>query len=549
MKNKSLAIFFCFFLFSCQKGIHWDIASEGFLIKDNNGNCLPVSISGNYVEDSIINAGNFITVDVNVTGTGTYNIYTDTINGYIFKASGNFNNTGINHVKLICSGKPVAADTDYFTIHYDTSICEAAIIVLSNAIPAAVFSLQGAPGKCLNDTITGTYMKGIALDTTDKVNISVNVTTPGRYNIITAAVNGYTFTASGIFLSAGVQTVSIYPTGTPENAGTDVFTVMADSTGCSLEIKVNSDQAIFTLQGAPGKCMDDTVTGTYVKGIFLDTFSKVNINVNVTLPGKYAVTTNTVNGYSFTATGIFLAAGLQTITMYAKGTPINTGTDIFNITAGTSVCSFEVIVLGDIITVNSDDYFPLTDSSYWMYDDLFTKGNFFRRYIDDTSTVNGKLYKIMKQSDSYNITDQSLFRRNGAEYLEYAKEDKYTGSFQYAKNIYTELLFLKQNIQQGNYWETPDFQEASTFNQVIFLKYGYSCAKVNGVVTVNGKAFANVCIIEMRPQIHALANPWGYTNEVYTWYFAKGIGLIYYKAISNFGYRKAEMQISSWVVK
>jgi hypothetical protein len=73
--------------------------------------------------------------------------------------------------------------------------------------------------------------------------------------------------------------------------------------------------------------------------------------------------------------------------------------------------------------------------------------------------------------------------------------------------------------------------------------------KSNGVVTVNGKVFANVCIIEMRPQIRSLEDIWGYTNEVYTCYYAKGVGLIYYKAVSNFGYRKAEMQLKSWLVK
>jgi len=536
-------------MLSCQKGIHWNLKSKGFILKDNLGNCLPVSVSGVYVEDSGVTENNFITVDVNVTETGTYNIYTDSINGFVFKASGEFTNTGINHVKLLCKGKPVAADTNYFSIHYDSSFCEAMVIVKSNAIPPAKFSLQGAPGNCLNDTIIGTYIKGTTLDTTNKVKISLNVITTGRYTLTTNTVNGYSFSASGVFETEGVQTVTMYPKGTPEKEGTDIFKVSADSSSCNLSVKVNGDEAQFTLQGSPGKCMDDTVTGTYVKGIGLDTFSKAEINVRVTLPGKYGIQTNTVNGYSFTGGGSFADTGLQTITLYANGIPENAGTDVFTVSATNSSCTFSVIVLPGIITVTGDDLFPLTDSSYWIYDDLFSPGNFFKRTITGDSSANAQVYKVMKETDSYNQSNLSLYRRNGNDYLEYAREDKYTASFQYAKNLYTELLFLKQNPQQNEYWESPEFKDEATFNQVIMLKYGYKCLKSNGVVTVNGKAFADVCIIEMRPQIRSLTDQWGYTNEVYTWYYAKGIGIIYFKAISNFNYRKAEMQISSWQVR
>ncbi|MEP6845110.1 MAG: hypothetical protein ABI861_03875, partial [Panacibacter sp.] len=123
MKKNLATIIFCCLIFSCQKGIHWDIASTGSLIKDNDGNCLPVSVAGNYVADSLVNNNNFIIVDVNVTSFGTYNIFTDSINGYVFKASGEFDNSGLHHVKLVCNGKPIAPDTNYFTIHYDTSVC------------------------------------------------------------------------------------------------------------------------------------------------------------------------------------------------------------------------------------------------------------------------------------------------------------------------------------------------------------------------------------------------------------------------------------------
>ncbi len=53
----------------------------------------------------------------------------------------------------------------------------------------------------------------------------------------------------------------------------------------------------------------------------------------------------------------------------------------------------------------------------------------------------------------------------------------------------------------------------------------------------------------MRPLIRSLGNDWSYTNEVYTYYYAKGVGLIYYYAVSNLVQRKAEMQLKRWLVK
>ncbi|MEP6846425.1 MAG: hypothetical protein ABI861_10495 [Panacibacter sp.] len=180
---------------------------------------------------------------------------------------------------------------------------------------------------------------------------------------------------------------------------------------------------------------------------------------------------------------------------------------------------------------------------------IFSKGNTIKTTITGSSSLNDTVYQVMKQTDGYSISSESLYRRSGADYLDYVREDKYTASFAYSKSLLTEILFLNQYVQQGNYWESPEFQDVSTFDQVIILKYGYKCLKSNGVATVNGKVFANVLIIEMRPQIRALGNPWSYTNEIYTYYYAKGIGLIYYYAISNFGYRKAELQLNNWLVK
>jgi len=57
------------------------------------GYSLPAIVGGVYIAGQSTGDSNFIQVGVNVTRAGTYTITTDSINGYSFKATGNFNNT------------------------------------------------------------------------------------------------------------------------------------------------------------------------------------------------------------------------------------------------------------------------------------------------------------------------------------------------------------------------------------------------------------------------------------------------------------------------
>lgn len=227
-------------LTSCQKGIHWNLASEGVLLKDATGNCMPVAVAGTFTANKQTSDTNFLTVSVDVTAPGTYSITSDSVNGYIFKASGVFNNIGVATVKLICNGVPRMPGTNHFNIQYNSSICQADVTVLSDTIPSAAYTLQGAPNTCMNDTIKGSYLQTVALDTSNKVIISVNVIMPGKYSISTNTINGYSFSEAGIFTTIGVQSIIIKGEGTPLNAGNDIFTVNANNNTCSFSITVSS---------------------------------------------------------------------------------------------------------------------------------------------------------------------------------------------------------------------------------------------------------------------------------------------------------------------
>ncbi len=224
---------------SCQRELS-PYLSKGYLLKDNNGNCSEIIVHGVYNKDQQLSDSDYIEVNVNITLPGSYNITTDTVNGYFFKAAGVISNTGTAQIKLTGSGKPLIADTDFFTIRYDTSFCEFAVTVIDTIVHDATFTFEGAPDICANDTVYGGYISNTALDTNNKVRMNLNVTAVGNYNISTNTVNGYTFTALGTFLSTGLQSVLLVASGSPLQKETDVFTVVAGNSSCNFSVNVSA---------------------------------------------------------------------------------------------------------------------------------------------------------------------------------------------------------------------------------------------------------------------------------------------------------------------
>ncbi|HET9055538.1 MAG TPA: hypothetical protein VFN30_01695 [Chitinophagaceae bacterium] len=103
--------------------------------------------------------------------------------------------------------------------------------------------------------------------------------------------------------------------------------------------------AEFSFSGSPGNCTVATVAGYYATGIMLTDANTVTIQVSVTKAGSYNISTNIVNGYSFSGAGIFTNTGIQTVTLKASGNPATAGTDLFTPqTGGITGCKFNVTV-------------------------------------------------------------------------------------------------------------------------------------------------------------------------------------------------------------
>lgn len=92
-------------------------------------------------------------------------------------------------------------------------------------------------------------------------------------------------------------------------------------------------------------CPSISVNGYYVKNEALRTVNTISLNLYATSTTNYEISTNILNGYSFSGSGV-MSAGLNTITLAGSGTPILDQIDTFTITfAGmTKTCSATVHV-------------------------------------------------------------------------------------------------------------------------------------------------------------------------------------------------------------
>lgn len=118
-------------------------------------------------------------------------------------------------------------------------------------------SLWDSTGNCLPDTVVGTFYNGVTPGSdTAYVEIQVNVTQTGSYNITTEFENGFEFADSGFFSNTGLNTIRLKPIGTPIlNTGT-TFNVSFDSSFCSFTVNVQDS----TGTGLGGQ-QDTTGTG------------------------------------------------------------------------------------------------------------------------------------------------------------------------------------------------------------------------------------------------------------------------------------------------
>ncbi|MBO9586340.1 MAG: GHKL domain-containing protein [Flavobacterium sp.] len=133
------------------------------------------------------------------------------------------------------------------------------------------------------------------------------------------------------FPNGSIFTIRIPVTGAPGAAAT-----------CSLNITIAAQPVSYTTN-----CAGITTSGTYAPGTAMTASNTMTIPVNVTYVGAYNISTNSVNGISFSGNGTFASTGSQNVILTATGTPTSGGTFSYAITAnstnGSTACNKSIV--------------------------------------------------------------------------------------------------------------------------------------------------------------------------------------------------------------
>lgn len=210
--------------------------------------------------------------------------------------------------------------------------------------PSAQYSIEGSPAECAPAILSGNYSVGVVVDESNHLQVTADVTSKGYYNISTIPVNGISFSSVGNFTDTGKQLVTLTGIGTPTSAGS--FTVkIPGNNGCYITMNVKKKApSSYTLSGYPADCSNPVISGKYEKDKQLTPDDTVALYVNVATPGTYIIQTDTVNGFSFSASGYFSKTGNQIVTLSSEGVPNTTGRSFFKVYADSSQCNFTIPV-------------------------------------------------------------------------------------------------------------------------------------------------------------------------------------------------------------
>ncbi|WP_430615340.1 hypothetical protein [Flavobacterium sp. JP2137] len=343
---------------ACKPNVFVEKASVDFAVL-----CANIQTAGNYFIGMNLYDTHKMQVEVNVSHTGFWSINTNVLNGYSFAGTGTFTATGPQTVQLSGTGKPVAAGTNQFNISTN-----AATPVNCSNIPVVVAAVKYTI-DCSQAVINGTYMQDVALTNSNTITLKVNVLATGTTTITTNTASGISF-SSGLqtFDTLGEQMVTLNGTGTL-TATTDVdLNITATSglvTPCSVTIPTAAQPVRYTMA-----CNSLIVEGSYAPETPMIASNLMKITVNVVYPGAYVISTNAVNGISFSASGTFAQTGSQEITLRATGIPVAGGSFSYivsnNSSSGSTNCTKSITFVYrtmNILGVGQGLYAPGTASN------------------------------------------------------------------------------------------------------------------------------------------------------------------------------------------
>ncbi|MDR1698906.1 MAG: DUF2194 domain-containing protein [Prevotellaceae bacterium] len=208
--------------------------------------CANIVTNGSYVQGTPSTSANYLRVTLNVTKVGDYTIRvnTKTENGYSFYVSGVATSTGPMTVNIPCQGTPAASKLDTLVFQGMTLAtgCEPLVVV----VPAiATYTMN-----CSSVSVMGTYQKGVPLNGSNMITLSVTATVAGSFTISTPLTNGIRFSNTAM-LNVGTQFVNLIGSGTPTINTDFPITInsnsLSESSSCTTTIPVTLPPMTFAV--------------------------------------------------------------------------------------------------------------------------------------------------------------------------------------------------------------------------------------------------------------------------------------------------------------
>lgn len=151
--------------------------------------------------------------------------------------------------------------------------------------PLAEYTIEGSPAECTPAILAGKYVSGVAVDESNYLQVTVDVTLHGFYKISTIPFDGISFSASGNFTDTGKQVIKLACIGIPDSSGSFIVKIPGNN-GCYITLKINNKApSSYVLKGNPGDCSNPAISGNYTQYKPVTSGDTVVLNVNVATPG------------------------------------------------------------------------------------------------------------------------------------------------------------------------------------------------------------------------------------------------------------------------
>src|SRR5689334_16457931 len=191
----------------------------------------------------------------------------------------------------------------------------------------------------------------------------------------------------------------------------------------------------YSYEGGPklaGYCTNMLAKGNYQVGKELTDSNSLVIEVQVTTKGFYRITSDTVNGFSFSGSGSVADTGRTEIQLTGHGKPVIPERSLLSVQFDSSFCQVQVTVLdtlSNVVQTTNSDLFPLAENNTWSYDDLSYPPDSLVNTITGTSVYNSLPHFVMSDFISFfPATNESYYRRAGVDYLAYEAVSTFTSA-------------------------------------------------------------------------------------------------------------------------